>query len=124
MCGIVGVYNKNKKPVYRQTLKNMSDKLVHRGPDGEGLYLNAHLGLAHRRLAILDTSPKGNQPMSSKDGKWTIVFNGCIYNYLELKQELQSLGHEFVTGTDTEVIAEGLSAFGTKFFERFNGMVR
>jgi len=122
MCGIVGVYNKNKKPVYRQTLKNMSDKLVHRGPDGEGLYLNAHLGLAHRRLAILDTSPKGNQPMSSKDGKWTIVFNGCIYNYLELKQELQSLGHEFVTGTDTEVIAEGLSAFGTKFFERFNGM--
>lgn len=122
MCGIVGIYNKNKKPVYRQTLKNMSDKLVHRGPDGEGLYLNAHLGLAHRRLAILDTSPKGNQPMSSKDGKWTIVFNGCIYNYLELKQELQSLGHEFVTGTDTEVIAEGLSAYGTKFFERFNGM--
>ena len=60
--------------------------------------------------------------MSSKVGKWTIVFNGCIYNYLELKQELQSLGHEFVTGTDTEVIAEGLSAFGTKFFERFNGM--
>lgn len=122
MCGIVGIYNKNKKPVYRQTLKNMSDKLAHRGPDGEGLYLNAHLGLAHRRLAILDTSPKGNQPMSSKDGKWSVVFNGCIYNYLELKQELQSLGHEFVTGTDTEVIAEGLSAFGTKFFERFNGM--
>ena len=122
MCGIVGIYNKNKKPVYRQTLKNMSDKLAHRGPDGEGLYLNGHLGLAHRRLAILDTSPKGNQPMTSKDGKWTIVFNGCIYNYLELKQELQSLGHEFVTGTDTEVIAEGLSAYGTKFFERFNGM--
>lgn len=122
MCGIVGIYNKNKKPVYRQTLKNMSDKLAHRGPDGEGLYLNAHLGLAHRRLAILDTSPKGNQPMSSKDGKWTIVFNGCIYNYLELKQELQSLGHEFVTGTDTEVIVEGLSAYGIKFFERFNGM--
>ena len=122
MCGIVGIYNKNKKPVYRQTLKNMSDKLAHRGPDGEGIYLNAHLGLAHRRLAILDTSPKGNQPMSSKDGKWTIIFNGCIYNYLELKQELQSLGHEFITGTDTEVIAEGLSAFGTKFFERFNGM--
>jgi len=122
MCGIVGVYNKNEKPVYRQTLKNMSDKLAHRGPDGEGLYINAHLGLAHRRLAILDTSPKGNQPMSSKDGKWTIVFNGCIYNYLELKQELKSLGHEFVTGTDTEVIVEGLSAFGTKFFERFNGM--
>jgi asparagine synthase (glutamine-hydrolysing) len=122
MCGIVGIYNKSKKPVYRQTLKNMSDKLAHRGPDGEGLYLNGHLGLAHRRLAILDTSPKGNQPMTSKDGKWTIVFNGCIYNFLELKQELQSLGHEFVTGTDTEVIAEGLSAFGTKFFERFNGM--
>lgn len=122
MCGIVGIYNKNKKPVYRQTLKYMSDKLAHRGPDGEGLFLDAHLGLAHRRLAILDTSPKGNQPISSKDGKWTIVYNGCIYNYLELKQELQSLGHEFVTGTDTEVIAEGLSAYGTKFFERFNGM--
>ncbi|MDA7531542.1 asparagine synthase (glutamine-hydrolyzing) [Akkermansiaceae bacterium] len=122
MCGIVGIYNKSKKPVYRRTLKNMADKMAHRGPDGEGLYLYGHVGLAHRRLAILDPSPKGNQPMSSKDGKWTIVFNGCIYNYLELKQELQSLGHEFVTGTDTEVIAEGLSAYGTKFFERFNGM--
>lgn len=122
MCGIVGVYNKDHSPVFRQILHKMSNKISHRGPDGNGLYLNGNIGLAHNRLAILDTSPRGGQPMSSKDGKWTIVFNGCIYNYLEIKQELKSLGHEFVTGTDTEVIAEGLSAFGTNIFERFNGM--
>lgn len=122
MCGIVGTFNLNGKPVYRGSLKDMAATIAHRGPDGEGYYVNRNIGLAHKRLAILDTSAKGAQPMSSKDGVWTIVFNGCIYNYLELKQELKSLGHEFISSTDTEVISEGLAEFGPAFFEKLNGM--
>lgn len=122
MCGIVGVFNLNGAPVYQAELSEMAVKIAHRGPDGDGIYVNENIGLAHKRLAILDTSAKGAQPMSSKDNNWIISFNGCIYNFLELKQELRSKGHEFVSSTDTEVIAEGLSAYGPSFFERLNGM--
>ncbi|PQV57279.1 asparagine synthase (glutamine-hydrolysing) [Sediminibacterium magnilacihabitans] len=100
----------------------MTDALAHRGPDGEGIFLDENLALGHRRLAILDISPKGAQPMSSKDGEWVIVFNGCIYNFRELKLELQAKGHEFISTSDTEVITEGLSAYGPSFFERLDGM--
>ena len=122
MCGITGIYNLNAAPVFRQDLQRMSDTIAHRGPDGEGLHIQNHVGLAHRRLAILDLSPKGSQPMMSKDGRWIIVFNGCIYNYLELKQDLRSRGHEFNSTSDTEVLVEGLAEYGPKFFERLNGM--
>jgi asparagine synthase (glutamine-hydrolysing) len=100
----------------------MTASLSHRGPDGTGAWLQGNVGLGHRRLAVLDTSPRGRQPMSSKNGEWILVFNGCIYNFRELRNELRALGHEFVTGTDTEVIAEGLAAWGPDVFERFNGM--
>ena len=66
----------------------MSDSIAHRGPDGDGYYVYDNIALAHRRLAILDLSPRGAQPMTSKDGQWVVVFNGCIYNFLELKQGL------------------------------------
>jgi asparagine synthase (glutamine-hydrolysing) len=122
MCGILGIYNLNRAPIALSTLKMMSDKISHRGPDGEGFYVKDEIGLAHKRLAILDISQRGAQPMSSKDGKWIITFNGCIYNYLELKQELLTKGHHFVSTTDTEVISEGLSEYGPQFFERLNGM--
>jgi asparagine synthase (glutamine-hydrolysing) len=122
MCGIVGVYNLNGEPFGLGAIKRMSDAMVHRGPDGDGYYTGEGIALAHRRLAILDVSPRGAQPMTSKDGKWVVVFNGCIYNFLELKQELQSEGYVFSSTTDTEVIVEGLAAFGTSFFERLNGM--
>jgi len=122
MCGIVGVFNLDGKPFPLSQIKKMGNKIAHRGPDGEGFYVSEGIALAHKRLAILDTSARGNQPMTSKDGTWTIVFNGCIYNFLELKQELKAKGHTFVTETDTEVIAEGLSEYGVKIFERFNGM--
>ncbi len=122
MCGITGIYNLNAAPVFRQDLQRMSDTIAHRGPDGEGLHIDKHVGLAHRRLSILDLSPKGSQPMMSKDGRWIIVFNGCIYNYLELKQDLRSKGHEFNSTSDTEVLVEGLAQYGPKFFERLNGM--
>jgi asparagine synthase (glutamine-hydrolysing) len=122
MCGIVGVFNLNGDTFSLAALKKMASSIEHRGPDGEGYYIENNIALAHKRLAILDTSSKGAQPMTSKDGKWTIVFNGCIYNFLELKQELLAKGHAFVSGTDTEVIVEGLAAYGPSFFERLNGM--
>lgn len=122
MCGIVGVFNVNQETVYRDLLKTMAEQIAHRGPDGQGFFVKENIGLAHKRLAILDTSDNGAQPMSSRSQKWTIVFNGCIYNFSELKQELKSKGHTFNSETDTEVICEGLDAYGIEFFERLNGM--
>lgn len=122
MCGIAGVYNLNRKPVSLKQVQKMADKIAHRGPDGEGFYVHDEIGLTHRRLAILDTSALGAQPMTSKNDEWVVVFNGCIYNFLDLKQELRSKGHSFVSRTDTEVIVEGLAAYGPSFFERLNGM--
>lgn len=122
MCGIVGIFNVNQEAVYRDQLKSMAKEIAHRGPDGDGLFVKNNIGLAHKRLAILDTSDKGAQPMSSKNQKWTIIFNGCIYNFSELKQELKSKGHTFNSETDTEVICEGLDEYGIDFFERLNGM--
>lgn len=122
MCGITGVFNLGGQPFQRANLMRMAEAIAHRGPDDEGYYIKENIALAHKRLSILDISPRGAQPMISKDGKWVIVFNGCIYNYLELKQELKAIGHSFVSTSDTEVIAEALSAYGTRVFERFNGM--
>lgn len=122
MCGILGVYNLNGKPFRLTTLVEMANKLSHRGPDDEGFYYDDNIGFAHKRLSIIDTSKKGKQPMTSKDGKWVVVFNGCIYNFKELKKELQEKGYYFISKSDTEVITEGLSAYGPEFFERFNGM--
>jgi len=122
MCGIVGVFNLDGNPFPRNHLVKMADAIAHRGPDGEGYLVQDSIALAHKRLAILDTSSRGNQPMASKNGNWTIVFNGCIYNFLDLKQELKAKGHTFVTETDTEVLVEGLDEYGISFFERLNGM--
>jgi len=122
MCGIAGVFNLNGEPVAHSVMTAMTTALAHRGPDGEGIYIHENVGLGHRRLSILDPSPKGAQPMMSKDGDWIISFNGCIYNFLELKQELHAKGCGFVSSSDTEVITEGLSVYGVGFFERFNGM--
>jgi asparagine synthase (glutamine-hydrolysing) len=122
MCGIAGIFNINGDRISEDVLNSMIANLAHRGPDGEGMYIDGNIGLGHRRLAILDTSSLGKQPMYSKNGEWAVVFNGCIYNYQELKKELISRGHTFVSTTDTEVIAEGLAASGTSFFEKFDGM--
>ncbi len=122
MCGIAGTFNLGGSPVSNFTLKAMTEALGHRGPDGEGFFVDQNVGLGHKRLAILDTSARGIQPMTSKDGNWVLVFNGCIYNFMSLKQELKSLGHEFISSTDTEVIVEGLAEYGPSFLERLNGM--
>lgn len=122
MCGIVGIFNTNQKPTSLVEVKQMAAAIAHRGPDGEGYYVFENVALGHKRLAILDVSDRGLQPMTSKNDEWIISFNGCIYNYLELKQELRSLGHSFISETDTEVIVEGLVAYGTDFLKRLNGM--
>lgn len=122
MCGIVGVFNLNGEPFGLSALKKMADTIAHRGPDGDGYFTDENIAIAHRRLSILDVSARGAQPMTSKNGDWIITFNGCIYNFLELKQELQAKGHEFISTTDTEVIVEGLAEYGPSFFERLDGM--
>lgn len=122
MCGILGVYNLKGPEVDIESTKLMGEELKHRGPDSEGTYFDYNIGLYHKRLAILDTSENGKQPMHSKDGNWVITFNGCIYNFKELREELISSGHDFKSGSDTEVIAEGISTYGIEYFKRFNGM--
>jgi asparagine synthase (glutamine-hydrolysing) len=122
MCGIAGVYHLKGKSFEMGNLVKMAKAIEHRGPDGEGFYQHENVSLAHKRLSIIDTSSKGAQPMRSAHGDWVISFNGCIYNFQDLKHELISKGHVFKSSSDTEVIVEGLESEGTSFFERLNGM--
>ena len=102
-------------------LHRMTRALSHRGPDGEGYYVDGNIGLGHRRLAIIDLST-GSQPMCSADGNVVLVFNGEIYNYLELRAELRNLGHHFATNSDTEVVVAAYQQWGFDCQEKFNGM--
>jgi len=106
MCGIAGVVALDHSMVNEGRVKTMTDSLVHRGPDGEGVWIskNARVGLGHRRLSIIDLSTAGHQPMSYADGRYTISFNGEIYNYLEIKASLLKKGYQFKSESDTEVI--------------------
>ncbi len=122
MCGIAGVINTNGNPVAFNLIKEMTQAIAHRGPDGNGFFVNENVGLGHRRLAILDTSDLGAQPMTSKNGEWVVVFNGCVYNFLSLRLDLRTKGHTFISNCDTEVICEGLAAKGVIFFEELDGM--
>jgi asparagine synthase (glutamine-hydrolysing) len=122
MCGILGIYNLDGSFVSKDTIVEMGNQINHRGPDGEGIFVQDNIGFVHKRLAILDPTENGQQPMHSKDGKWVVIFNGCIYNFKELRKELIDKSHIFNSESDTEVICEGLAAYGTSFFERFNGM--
>lgn len=122
MCGIAGIFNINGSSASLSIIKAMTTKIAHRGPDGEGFFVDENIALGHRRLAILDTSALGSQPMESKSGEWVVVFNGCIYNYLEIKSQLKAKGHSFISTSDTEVISEGLAAYGISVFEKFDGM--
>ena len=124
MCGIAGVFNyQDRSPINEGILKEMASVIAHRGPDGEGFYLNEekYLGLCHRRLSIIDLAG-GHQPMCDVDETVWIVFNGEIYNYKELKQELLGLGYKFKTNSDTEVIINFYKEYGEEGLERLNGM--
>ena len=104
MCGICGIFNLNGEPVSPVNLRTMTDSMAHRGPDGEGFYIDSFLGLGHRRLAIIDLSSEAGQPMIGDNGDYVIVFNGEIYNYIELRKELEKEGTRFSTKSDTEVL--------------------
>lgn len=123
MCGIFGVFNYNKLPVNRDLLKEATNLMSHRGPDGEGFYFDDKngLGFGHRRLSIIDLQT-GDQPMSNEDGTIWIVFNGEIYNYKELRDELISKGHRFRTNSDTEVIIHSYEEYGLDCPNKFNGI--
>lgn len=122
MCGIAGQFALNGGKADADLVGAMAERLRHRGPDGEGSLFSGPVGLAHRRLAIIDLSDEGRQPMANEDGSLWIVFNGEIYNYLELRDELLAAGHRFVTATDTEVILHAYEEWGRDCLHRFNGM--
>ena len=122
MCGITGIFNFEKnKHLDFQKLKNMTNIIRHRGPDDDGFYVNRNIGLGHRRLSILDLNT-GGQPMFNEDRSIVIIFNGEIFNYLELKAELIKLGHCFRTNSDTEVIIKAYQEWGYECQNKFNGM--
>lgn len=113
--------NKNNQPVSKELLGQMNDLIFHRGPDDEGFYYDRMVGLGHRRLSIIDLSERGHQPMSYRD-KWWITYNGEIYNYLEIREELMKLGYNFHSDSDTEVILAAYAQWGSACLEKFNGM--
>lgn len=123
VCGIAGYINKSGRyTTSRESVKKMTDKMIHRGPDAEGQWVDERVALGHRRLSIIDLDEKSNQPMVSHDGRYVITFNGEIYNYIELKKELSAKGACFKTNGDTEVIIEAYRKYGVDCFNKFNGM--
>lgn len=122
MCGIAGILHfDNQRPIEEPRLKAMTDIIQHRGPDGEGFYIDKNIGLGHRRLSIIDLST-GDQPMYSDDKQKVLVFNGEIYNYIELREELKDKGYQFRTNSDTEVVIKAYEEWGCECQNKFNGM--
>jgi asparagine synthase (glutamine-hydrolysing) len=122
MCGIVGVLQHDGQSVEPGVLRRMTDALAHRGPDGEGWFADGPVGFGHRRLAIIDTSPAGHQPMATADGRFVLTYNGELYNFQELRLELEATGCQFRSRSDTEVVLQALARWGAGAVPRFNGM--
>src|ERR1051325_10626174 len=121
MCGIAGIVNlAEADPIGEQDLRRMLGMIRHRGPDQFGIYLDRFAGLGNARLSIIDLS-SGQQPISNEDGSLWIVFNGEIFNYVELRPELEALGHRFTTESDTEVLLHMYEEYGPRCLERLNG---
>ena len=122
MCGICGQYNfGNQAPVQRRDIEAMTKSIVHRGPDDDGYYVSGPLGFGFRRLSIIDLAG-GHQPMSDQEESVWVIFNGEIYNFPELRRELEGFGHVFRTNSDTEVIIHGYKQWGDEVLNRLNGM--
>src|SRR5688572_17094270 len=122
MCGIAGViYADRTRPVDARVLRAMGDSIAHRGPDAEGFWIEPGVGLVHRRLSILDLEG-GNQPIGNEDGSVQVVFNGEIYNFLELRDRLEGRGHHFRTRTDTEVLVHLYEEEGEHLVDGLRGM--
>jgi asparagine synthase (glutamine-hydrolysing) len=122
MCGIVAIIGLDGMPVERAAVERMTASLVHRGPDEGGIYQSTGVGLGFRRLAILDLSPAARQPMVSEDGDLALVFNGEIFNFVELREELRSLGYRFRSSGDSEVLLHSYRHWGRACVQKFNGM--
>ncbi|MEP7146311.1 MAG: asparagine synthase (glutamine-hydrolyzing) [bacterium] len=123
MCGIAGKTDwNNSQPDIHETVKAMCSRLLHRGPDNEGLLKLDQIMLGHRRLAIIDLSSNANQPMSTADGRYVCVYNGEVYNFREIRKELDNFNIQFKSSSDTEVILYAYEKFGTDCFKKFNGM--
>lgn len=122
MCGIAGIFNLNGEPVSPVILRKMTDAIAHRGPDGEGHWIDGNVGLGHRRLAIIDLSSAGHQPMISANQRFVLSYNGEVYNFRKLRVELEAEGYQFHSQTDSEVVLNALVAWGIKALNRFNGM--
>ena len=122
MCGIAGILHIDNQPASPILLKRMLDAIVHRGPDGEGSFVDGAYAVGHRRLAIIDLSPAGHQPRESSNGRYVISYNGEVYNFKELRLELEAKGYQFRSRTDTEVVLNAFCEWGTKALDKFNGM--
>lgn len=122
MCGVAGIINLHGEAVSPVILKRMTDAVAHRGPDGDGHWIEGNVGLGHRRLAIIDISALGHQPMISVDHRYVLSYNGEIYNYRELRIELEAAGFWFRSKTDSEVVLCALAHWGPEALLRFNGM--
>src|SRR5437773_2706353 len=122
MCGIAGIVNLDASGIKKDMLESMTSVLHHRGPDDMGLYFDKNIGLGHRRLSIIDLSPAGHQPMSYAEGRYWITYNGEIYNFQDIRTELEGKGYTFTSRTDTEVILAAYTEWGEKCLQRFNGM--
>src|SRR5262249_8298902 len=118
MCGLVGFVSRDSSYPVPLVISRMSSVITHRGPDDEGTYFSGRIGFGFRRLSILDLTPAGHQPMTSAQGDCTIIFNGEIYNYLELRDELSGCGHRFVSYSDTEVLLHAYMEWGDECVNR------
>jgi asparagine synthase (glutamine-hydrolysing) len=121
MCGIAGIVSLEGRPVFEREVRDMCGSIAHRGPDDEGFYFGPGVGLGMRRLSIIDLD-SGRQPVRNEDGTVWVVFNGEIYNFRELRRELEGLGHSFYTHTDTETIVHLYEEYGTRAVDRMRGM--
>lgn len=122
MCGVAGIVHTNQRPVDAAHVRRMTDAIAHRGPDGEGLWIEGPVGIGHRRLSIIDLSDNATQPMHSTDGRYVLSYNGEIYNFRELRRELEALGHVFRSTSDAEVLLASCVEWGTHAILKFNGM--
>jgi asparagine synthase (glutamine-hydrolysing) len=122
MCGIAGLIRLDGSAISSSEIISMTDSIAHRGPDGQGQWIEKNIGLGHRRLAIIDLTDSGKQPMFSLDNRFVLVYNGEIYNFKKLRGELESLGYQFSSRTDSEVVLNSIIQWGVEAIPRFNGM--
>lgn len=122
MCGIAGLVDLRGREVRKEAIKSMTDAIKHRGPDGEGQWVHENVGIGHRRLAIIDLSDAASQPMISRDGRYVLTYNGEIYNYKEIRKELEEFGIKFYSQSDSEVLMNAIVFWKEKALVKFNGM--